>query len=164
MSVYAKENLNRLMAVEGLSIHDVAERTGLDERTIRGILSGSNKPHARSLHRLAKGLRVSVDEFFIDPSQLLYRRFDQKTNPAVEDALKNHPELFAGWRESDFDELHSRVGEGGALTEEGALESVRQMNRNRELHQKLDVLLESTDAELIGGIIDLAHKQVVKDK
>ncbi len=42
------------MAAEGLSVHQVAKRTGLDERTIRGILSGSSKPHAQTLHRLAE--------------------------------------------------------------------------------------------------------------
>ena len=164
MSVHARENLSRLMAAEGLSIHDVAEKTGLDERTIRGILSGANKPHARSLHRLAKGLGVAIDEFYVNPTQLLYRRFDRETNPMVEESLKNHPELFAGWRESDFDELHSRMGEGGALTEGGTLEAVRQMNRKRELHERLDVLLESTQAELVAGMIDLAYNEVVKDE
>ncbi len=40
---HARENLARLLATEGLSVHQVAERTGLDERTIRGILSGSRR-------------------------------------------------------------------------------------------------------------------------
>jgi transcriptional regulator with XRE-family HTH domain len=162
MSEYAKENLSRLMAAEGLSIHEVAERTGLDERTVRGILSGANKPHARSIHRLAQGLGVSVDEFYLNPTQLLYRHFDRKTNPGVERVVKRHPEFFTHWRETDFDELHSRVGEGGGLTDEGTVEVVRQMNRKRELHEKLDVLLESTRAKLIGGVIDLAYEEVVE--
>ena len=82
MSDHARENLLRLMAAGGLSVRRVAERTGLDERTIRGILGGGNKPHAQTLHRLAEGLGVKVDEFFVDPAQLLYRRFDRQTNPA----------------------------------------------------------------------------------
>ncbi len=71
----------------------MAEQTGLDERTIRGILSGGNKPHAQTLHRLAEGLGVKVDEFFVDPAQLLYRRFDRQTNPVVAEVLERHGEL-----------------------------------------------------------------------
>ena len=161
MSDYAKENLLRLMAQGGLSIHQVAEKTGLDERTIRGILSGAKRPHARTLHRLAEGLVVEVDEFFLDPAQLLYRRFDRRTNPLVEEVLQAHRELFDGWSEADFDELHSRVGAGGPLTRQGTLAAARQMNLNRQWHEKLDVLLESSQAETVGGIIDLMCKQVV---
>jgi transcriptional regulator with XRE-family HTH domain len=163
MSDHAGQNLLRLMAVGELSIHKVAAQTGLDERTIRGIARGTHRPHARTLHRLAEGLGVRVDEFFVDPAQLLYRRFDRRTNPVVEEVLQGHAELFEGWGEADFDELHSRVGTGGPLTLEGTLTAVRQMNRKRELHDKLDVLLESGQARTIGGIIDLMHQQAIID-
>jgi len=164
MAEYAGENLLRLMAGEGLSVRQVAEKTGLDERTIRGIVAGTNKPHARTLHRLAEGLGVSVDEFFLDPSQLLYRRFDRQTNPMVEEVLQTHRELFNGWTEANFDELHSRVGAGGALTFEGALTAVRQMNRKRDLHEKLDLLLESSQAEVLSGIVDVLCAQIVVEQ
>jgi len=163
MPDYAGDNLARLMAAAGLSIGEIAEKTGLDQRTIRGILTGTNKPQARTLHRLAAGLGVSVDEFFVDPAQLLYRRFDRRTNPVVEEVIRTRGELFADWGAADFDELNSRVGAGGALTREGALAAVHQMNRKRELHEKLDLVLESSHAELVGGMIDLAYEQVVVD-
>ena len=161
MSDHSGENLLRLMAAAKLSIQQVAQATGVDQRTIRGITSGDNKPHPRTLHRLAEGLGVSVDEFFVDPAQLLYRCFDRHTNPLVEEVLESEGHLFEGWREADFDELHSRVGAGGALTREGALAAVRQMNRKRELHDKLDVLLESSHAQTVGGIVDLMYAEVV---
>jgi transcriptional regulator with XRE-family HTH domain len=161
MADHADENLLRLMAIAELSMSDVAKRTGLDERTIRAIARGTHKPHARTLHRLAEGLGVSVDEFFVDPAQLLYRRFDRQTNPLVEELVQSEPELFENWREADFSELHSRVGAGGPLTLEGAAAAVRAMNRKRELHDRLDVLLETGQASTIGGIIDLMYGQVV---
>jgi transcriptional regulator with XRE-family HTH domain len=158
---HAGQNLARLLATEGLSVHQVAARTGLDARTIRGILSGSSAPHARTLHRLARGLDVKVDEFFVDPAQLLYRRFDRQTNPLVAEVIESHQALFAGWTEADFDELHSRVGTGGALTIEGALTTVRHMNRKRELHEKLDLLLESSHAEVAAGILNVLYDKIV---
>jgi transcriptional regulator with XRE-family HTH domain len=161
MPNYTRENLLRLMATEGLSVRGVADRADLDERTIRGILNGGNKPHPQTLHRLAKGLGVKVDEFFIDPAHLLYRRFDQHTNPVVAAAIDSHRDLVEGWTELDFDELHSRVGTGGPLTLEGALAAIRQMNQKRELHEKLDLLLESSQAEVAAGILDVLYQKVL---
>ena len=164
MSDYAGENLRRLMAERGLSIRQLARKTGVDERTVRGILNGTNTPHARTLHRLAEGLGVAADEFFLRPAQLLYRHFDRGTNPVVEEVMEAHRELFVDWAEADFDELHSRVGTGGGLTFEGAVAVVRRMNRKRELHDKLDLLLESSHAELVRGIMELLYKEVLLEK
>lgn len=163
MSDYTRENLLRLMAAAGLSVRRVADQTGLDERTIRGILSGCNKPHPQTLHRLADGLAVKVDEFFVDPARLLYRRFDRQTNPVVANVVETYGELFDGWTEADFDELHSRVGAGGALTVEGAIQAVRHMNQKHKLHEKLDLLLESSHAELAAGILDVLYEKIRVD-
>jgi transcriptional regulator with XRE-family HTH domain len=161
VSEHAGENLRRLMAADELSIHDVSARTGLDARTIRAISRGTHRPHARTLHRLASGLGVAVDEFFVDPAQLLYRRFDHQTNPLVEEVLQDESDLFDGWCEADFDELHSRVGTGGALTREGVLQAVERMNDKRRMHDMLDVLLESSQARTVAGMIDLLYQQVI---
>jgi transcriptional regulator with XRE-family HTH domain len=160
MADHARENLLRLMAAGGFSVRRLSEQTGLDERTIRGILNGGNKPHPQTLHRLADGLGVKVDELFVDPAQLLYRRFDRQTNPVVSEVIETHGPLFEGWTEADFDELHSRVGTGGPLTIDGALAAVRHMNHKREMHDKLDLLLESSQADVTAGILDLLYEQV----
>ena len=65
--VYA-ENLARLLAVAGISIEQLTERCGVDRRTIRAILQGSQQPRGQTLHHLAQGLGVSVNEFFVDPT------------------------------------------------------------------------------------------------
>jgi transcriptional regulator with XRE-family HTH domain len=161
MSIHARENLLRLMAAQGLTLTRVAEQTGLHIRTVRGVLRGDKKPHARTLHRLAEGLDVDVDELFVEPSQLLYRHFDRQTNPLVADVIEDHKELFHGWSETDFDELHSRVGAGGALTVEGAIAAVRKMNQKRELHEKLDLLLESSQAEIAAGILNVLYEKAL---
>jgi transcriptional regulator with XRE-family HTH domain len=152
------------MADRNLSLQEVAQRTGLDERTVRGISRGKHRWQMRTLHRLAEGLGVSVDEFFLDPARLLYRQFDRDTNPLITDVMQSHGEVFEGWGEADFDELHSRVGTGGALTFDGVLCAARDMNRKRELHDKLDVLLESSQSKTVSGMLDLMFAQVVVSK
>ncbi len=161
MPDHSGDNLRRLMTRLGVTIEDVATRSRLDARTVKAILDGANRPHARTLHRLAAGLGVSPDEFFVDPAQLVYRCFDRATNPVVADVVENHPQLFSGWTEAEFEELHSRFGTGGALTVEGALSAVSTMNRNRAAHEKLAVLLESGQAELIRGIVEVMYDNLV---
>ena len=97
MADHASDNLRRLMTRLGLTIDQVAARTRVDRRTVKGMLDGAARPHARTLHRLAAGLGVSPDEFFVDPAQLVYRCFDRATNPVVADVVETHPTLFSGW-------------------------------------------------------------------
>jgi len=157
MSPYTRENLSRLMAVRGWTWEQLAQTTGVDTRTIRNILENAHKPRPETLHRLARGLGVAVDEFFVDPARLLYRCFDRRANPVVAEIVEEHRELFEGWTEADFDELHSRVGTGGALTVEGALAVVNHQNHKRRLHERLDVLLESSHAELTADILNVLY-------
>ena len=154
-------NLRRIMARFDLTIDQIVENTGLDSRTIKGILSDSNRPHARTLHRLAVGLGVSTDEFFQTPSLLVHQMFDRESNPIVEQVISEHGEEFEGWTESDFDELYSRFGTGGALTTAGALQTARQMNINREVNRKVAVLLESGESELLKSFLNLLYESTV---
>jgi transcriptional regulator with XRE-family HTH domain len=164
MADHASDNLRRLMTRLGLTIDQVAARTRVDRRTVKGMLDGAARPHARTLHRLAAGLGVSPDEFFVDPAQLVYRCFDRATNPVVADVVETHPTLFSGWTEAEFEELHSRFGTGGPLTTEGALAAVSAMNRNRTTHEQLAVLLESSQADLIRGIVEVMYDKLVDGK
>ena len=66
-------NLRRLMARLGLTLEQVIAATGLSERTVKAMLAGTSKPHARTLNRLAAGLGVAVDELFQNPSLLAHR-------------------------------------------------------------------------------------------
>ncbi len=164
MANYAGDNLRRLMTQQGLTIEQVVEKSGLDMRTLKGILEGTKTPHPGTIHRLAEGLGVPTDEFFLDPARLVYRHFDRQTNPLVAQVVESSPGLFLGWTEADFDELHSRMGMGGPLTVEGALTAVQHMNRNRELHEKLALLLESSQAEVIRAIVEVLYRQVTERK
>jgi transcriptional regulator with XRE-family HTH domain len=158
------ENLRRLMAGLGLTTEQVAARSEVDKRTIHGILDGSKTPQLRTIGRLAKGLGVSSDEFFFEPAQLLYRHFDRATNPVIDEAVESHPEIFADWTVVEFDELQSRFGTGGSLTPEGALIAAREMNGKRQLHEKLAVLLESSQSEVAAEIVEVLYQKAVKEK
>jgi transcriptional regulator with XRE-family HTH domain len=150
-------NLRRLMARDGLTFEDVVRASELDERTVRGVVRGRNQPHARTLHKLAAGLGVSVDELFLPVGQPPARRFDRATNTLVKSVVAAHADRFADWSEADFDELFSRFGTGGQLTEAGVLAAADATNARREVLRQIGVILETSEAELLTSFVELLY-------
>ncbi|MBL9124458.1 MAG: helix-turn-helix domain-containing protein [Planctomycetaceae bacterium] len=154
-------NLRRLLARCGLTIDELAAASGVDARTIRGLLLGRNtRPHARTLTRLAGGLGVDTDEFFRNRALDEQRAFDADTNPLIESVLDECPRLFEGWTPADLEELYSHFGEGGSLTREGAVAAATAINRKRELQHKIALILESGEADVLVGIVELLYQRI----
>lgn len=156
-------NLRRLLVRQGMACEALAEQSGVDVRTIQRILAGSQRPHHRTLHRLAAALDVPADEFFQEPSFLAHRSFDRQTNPLVDEVIAERPELFRGWRAADFDELYSHFGTGGALTREGTVATADRMNRKRKLQSKVALIFETHEADLLEQFVELLYKRVAID-
>jgi transcriptional regulator with XRE-family HTH domain len=152
-------NVKRLMVRLDMKLADVVQATGLDERTVRSILRGTTRPHARTLHKLASGLGVDPDELFHDLRDAS-TAFDRAANPAVAHVISSHPQLFDHWTPADFDELFSRVAVGGELTEHGAVQAAQMMNRRRELMKQVAVILESGEADILRDFIAMLYRRV----
>ena len=161
MAATESVNLRRLLAQHGLTIAEVARRAEIDRRTVQAVLNDSGKPHPRTIHRLAEAFGVATDEFYVEPSQLLYRQFDEATNPLVGEVVEAHPKVFDGWTAADFDELHSRFGAGGALTHDGVVEAAEDMNERRVVYEKLAVLLESSHKDLTKRMIEVLYEEAI---
>jgi transcriptional regulator with XRE-family HTH domain len=155
-------NLRRLMARDGLTYDDVVAATALDERTIRGLARATNNPHARTLHKLAAGLGVEIDELFRPAGRSPAEQFDRETNLLVEGVVAQRPELFADWSEAQFNELYSRFGTGGALTEDGVVAAAEAMNTKRGLWKKISVILESGQADLLGELVEMLYRRATE--
>lgn len=153
-------NLRRLMARGGLTFDDVVKATELDERTLRGVVRGTTKPHARTLFKLAHGLGVEMDELFRQANRYSPRQFDRATNSLVKSVATQHADTFANWSDADFDELYSRFGVGGPLTEDGVLAAAQSMNAKREINQQVSIILESGEAKLLAEFVDLLYRRV----
>jgi transcriptional regulator with XRE-family HTH domain len=150
-------NLRRLMAHWGMTQADVVQATRLDERTIRSIIRGDARPHARTLYKIAHGLGVPVDELLHAPRPAA--DFDRATNPSVAQAIDARPDLFADWTEAEFEELYSRVAVGGELTEAGARAAAQAMNERRELLKQVAVILDSNQADLLREFVALLYRR-----
>lgn len=153
-------NLRRIMAQADLTFEDVVTASELDERTIRGLARGTTNPHARTLHKLARGLGVPMDDLFRPPGRNAPRQFDRATNTLVQNVVAHHQQKFAGWSEADFDELYSRFGTGGQLTEEGVLAAAQAMNAKRDVWRQVNVILESGEAELLSQFVSVLYGRV----
>jgi transcriptional regulator with XRE-family HTH domain len=157
-------NLRRLIARRGLTIGELASCSNVDERTIRSLLLGRNtRPHARTLARLAAGLEVEADEFFRNTTLEERRDFDRQTNPLIDEIIDDEPRLFDDWSPAEFDELYSHFGEGGSLTKAGALTAAAAINRKRDVLQKVLLLLESGEADVFIGIVNLLYDRIQVD-
>jgi transcriptional regulator with XRE-family HTH domain len=155
-------NLRRLMARDGLTYDDVVAASRLDERTLRAVARGRSNPHARTLHKLAQGLGVPIDELFRVPGQLPARRFDRATNSLIQEVVARHADAFDDWSEADFDELFSRFGTGGQLTESGVLAAAETMNAKRETLRRVNVVLESGEAALLAEFVELLYRRATE--
>ena len=153
-------NVRRLMAREGLTYDGVVDASGLDERTVRGLVQGTNRPHARTLHKLAAGLGATVDELFSRAGIDEERAFDRASNPILDELAVNHPETFRDWSADDFADLASRFGTGGQLTEDGALAAAAAINRRREVLTQATIVMETADADLLADFVAMLYRRV----
>lgn len=156
-------NLRRLMARDGLTYEDVVEATGLDARTLRGMLHAKKRPHAKTLTRLAEGLGVTADELFSGDEAAARAEFDTATNPAIQAVVEDVPELFDDWTPADFGELASRFGAGGALTPDGVRTAAERMNANRRTLDQARLILEGDHAEALRTVIDALYDRATLD-
>jgi transcriptional regulator with XRE-family HTH domain len=148
------------MARAGLTFEDVVTATELDERTVRGIVRGTKNPHARTLHKLAHGLGVTVDDLFQRAGLQSARQFDRVTNSLVTSFVASYPDMFQNWSDAEFDELYSRFGTGGQLTEAGIAAAAQATNTKRDVWRQVSVILESGEAKLLTEFIDLLYGRV----
>lgn len=153
-------NVRRLMARLGMTHAEVIEAAKLDERTLRAVLTGTKRPHARTLHRLATGLGVAPDELFSTARFVSRATFDRSTNLAADEVVAQRPELVADWSDGDFAELFSRFGVGGPLTAEGAIAVAEEMNDKREVMNQVRLILETADRELLREFVAMLYRRV----
>jgi transcriptional regulator with XRE-family HTH domain len=152
-------NLRRIMARDNLTVEEVVAATALDARTLRSLARGDSHPHSRTLHKLTTGLGISVDELFQPVAHIAPRRFNRATNSLVDDCVAAHTKLFRHWSQADFDELYSRFGTGGQLTEEGVLAAAHATNQKRDLWRQMSVILETSEADLLSQFVSMLYNR-----
>jgi len=107
------------------SLAEIAEACKLTHRSLarQYVILIINKGYLENSQGIARSLKL-IDKW----QQLLNRRFDKQTNPAVDEVAENRPDIFAGWTPEEWAELRSIRGVGGALTEEAVVLESEKIN------------------------------------
>lgn len=123
-------------------------------------------PSSRVPLRLVTPHDAGFDEFSSDdrPQHAApgaARHLDRRTNPIVDELRRAHPQLFAGWAPTDFDDLYSRFGTGGELTWDGAVAFTTLINRRRKLLAQVALLAETAEVDRLETFLDELYREVV---
>jgi hypothetical protein len=73
--------------------------------------------------------------------------------------VAHHPHTFQNWSDADFDELYSRFGTGGQLTDSGVLAAAKAMNAKRDVLRQASVILESSESQLLADFVELLYRR-----
>lgn len=147
---------------------ELARRAGISRSTLYYLRQGTTqRPRAKTLNGIARALEIdprslcsqadessAADELSVSDSTGAEHRFDRLTNPLVDEVRREHPEMFAGWNQADWEELYSVFGTGGRLTEEGVAETAEQMNRRRETVRRLQIIMETHLADVAERLVE----------
>ncbi len=71
------------------------------------------------------------------------------------------PDVFTDWSDAEFDELFSRFGTGGQLTESGVLAAAEAMNAKRDVWRQVNVILESGEADIFAEFVDVLYRRAI---
>jgi transcriptional regulator with XRE-family HTH domain len=96
------DRLAELRESQGLTLRDLAERSGVDANTINQVELGHRKPRPSTLRKLAKALDVEVADFFREPAVPLPEaprgaRLQEGGRPnsaRVVASLRDHAQIF----------------------------------------------------------------------
>ena len=153
-------NLRRIMARDGLTFEDVVAATELDERTLRGLVRGAEpiRMPARCIS-WPRAWAFRIDELFQPVGQAPRGNSIGPPTRWSKTCVAAMLHRFENWSEADFDELYSRFGTGGQLTEAGVLAAAEAMNAKRDLWRQVSVILESGEAELLANFVELLYRR-----
>ncbi|MEZ6046662.1 MAG: helix-turn-helix transcriptional regulator [Planctomycetaceae bacterium] len=152
-----------------ISQQDLAKKAGISRTFFSNLQRGKVRwPQTNTLVKLADALDISTEELCdCDNERQLQLQaesdqvapetsvLDRRTNPVVTEVYREHPSLFQGWRESEWDEIYSTFGVGGALTEAGVKQAADQINQKRELVRQVQVLYETHKRD---QLVEMIHQ------
>lgn len=148
---------------------ELAQRSGVSRTTLYHLRNGNIKrPRITTLASLADAFELPLERFFWGELNVAAPRaiasesitFDRRTNTQIQTVCDNHPELFSGWSETEWEELFSTFGVGGELSEEGVIESADRINQNRDVRYRLSVVLETHLRDVAVGMVESLYKLV----
>jgi transcriptional regulator with XRE-family HTH domain len=153
---------------------ELARRADVSRTTLYHFRLGKiRRPRITTLSALAAAFELPLNRFLWGHSEPpgpavssrsgSAQEFDRSTNQAIRQVHEEHPELFTGWTDREWEELYSTFGVGGALNEDGVITNARQINESRRTRRQLDVVLETHLREVASRMIECLYRMVVPE-
>jgi transcriptional regulator with XRE-family HTH domain len=167
----------RLVEERGWNQEDFSRIAHLNRQTVRQILhQQERKLRNTTINACAKALGLQVSDLKNMPLDRLLPRMHGETANGSEDALRRlyeqatQPEL-RGWidrnperaqllNDEEMDELLSLQGVGGPLTAFGVEHFVGQLERRRQLVDKVRTIAGTELVELLEKMVDLMYEKI----
>lgn len=161
-----RQNVRGLLELQGWSIRDLCERTGLGRGVVqRWVRQGADRVSTENLTKLARLFEIDPPGQLFNPLLLKQPRargispFEETTNPCVAEVADRQPELFVRFTAAEWKELYSHRGTGGSLTPEGVVRAAERINAKRSLRQKFDALLETHHFSTMEAVVSALYRE-----
>jgi hypothetical protein len=167
-----------LVAERGWNPEDFSRISNLNRQTVRDILRENNQRKLRNatISACATALGLPVSDLKNLPLERLLPRMRDRAAPGDDEALRHlyehatQPELRA-WLDrnpdrarqldaDEMDELLSLQGVGGPLTAFGVEQSVRHIERRRQLVSKVMTIAGTELVDVLEKMVDLMYDKV----
>ena len=159
-------NFRRALKRSGLTIQQLADRTGVDLQTLRRWRrEGVAQPEHEHIERIASVFGFANPWSLMEPMETVARpptdgrSLDRATNPYVDEVLQDRPELFADFLPVDWDELYSLHGTGGPLTYDGVIQAATRINDKRDLRRKFEVVMETHHFQTLAHLVNVLYRE-----
>jgi transcriptional regulator with XRE-family HTH domain len=141
------DRLAELRESQGLTLRDLAKKSGVDANTINQVELGHRKPRPSTLRKLAKGLNVDIADFFRKPAVPLTDAPKEAGLPSVIDLVLDAAEKQALLERQAF----ARAKESKPLDQPIGQDAINQAFLN---------LLERSPGDVAEACTDLALRNV----
>lgn len=170
----------RLVEERGWNQEDFHRITELNRQTVHQILqpdgNGSRKLRNATVGACARALGLTVSELRQQPLERLLPRmhaqgqselddtrrrlYEQATQPELATWLERNPERARQLTPEEIDELLSIQGVGGPLTASGVEFFVKQVERKRQLVQRVQVVASTEYLDLLEQFVAVLYEKV----
>jgi DNA-binding XRE family transcriptional regulator len=169
----------RLTEEKGWNQEDLAKIAGLNRHTVRQILlhpESERRLRNATVARCAQALGLSVNDLRTLPLERLLPRmhkpsglngddklrhlYEQATLPELRAWMERNPDRSKLLTAEEADNLLAAQGPGGLLAAIGVEGFIRQLERRRELVQKVHDIIGTEYQDLLEKLIGLIHEKI----
>lgn len=166
------QKIAALVREKGWGQTEFSRQSGLNKLTCRWILEGRNATiRNQTVQASAKALGLMVNDLYDRPleqlivairngDETLTRRYEKACQPELLEWMEANAVRAAQMSPDELDKLYSLQGTGGPLTSFGVEHFVQQIERQRQIKDRLDAVLDTEYIDVVETLVNLLWEKV----